>query len=161
MKTTGKDPMYTIAPSEKINISQIVMGLNSGSNDFYRKSKHKSNTFEIENSLSAWHTVSDSDGIARAHFCVYGPDYLTRTCRYTIVSSTKINKEMLVAIKQYLFTRFNIDKIICDVNYDRSDLIKDLISIGGSIEVRKRQHSYVNGVYLHVVEIAMFRGNNE
>ncbi len=153
--------MYNIVPAEKINISQIVVGLNSGNTDFYRKSKHKSNTFEIENSLTAWHTITDSDGVVRAHICVSNPDYLSRVCRYTIVTTQKLNREMLLAVKQYIFNRFNIEKIVCDLIYDRSELIKDFISIGGTIEVRKRQHAYINGSYVHVVEMALFRSSNE
>lgn len=143
---------------EKIHISNIVSLMNRGNHDYVIYDKHKKTMDEIESEMSSWMVITGDDKTIVAFVKVHDVNWLSRTVWYSIVFSIDHNrKKVLRQILLDLFSIYNCNKLVTDIIYDRGDTVKDHIFLGGNIEVRKRQHLYINGKYVHVVEMAVFK----
>jgi hypothetical protein len=144
--------------TEKVHISNIVATLNRSAHDYVLYEKHKRTIDEIEAELSSWLIVTEDSSSPVAFIKIGNIDWISRTLQYTLVYNSNIaHRELLICATEYLFSTYNCAKMFTEIRYDRSEIIKDHIYIGGNIEVRKRQHLYVDGKYIHVVEVAVFQ----
>lgn len=147
-----------IIKAEKIHVSNIVSTINRKDHDYAIYGKHKRTLDEIEAEIHLWRVVTASDGQPLAFVRVHLVNWLSRTVKYSIVFSSDSDKvKILYRVLLDLFETYNCSKLTTDIIYDRSDTIKDHIFLGSNIEVRNRQHLYLNGKYAHVVEMAIFQ----
>jgi RimJ/RimL family protein N-acetyltransferase len=152
--------MYKVNDAEKINVSAIVSILNRKSHDCAIYEKHRATVETIEAQLEMWRCVIDPSSPTSpvAFMRIYDIDTANSKITYNIFHQDK--RVMLDAIEsciRHLFDTYSCNKIVTDIVYDRSEYIKLYISMGGGIEVRKRQHLFLDGKFCHVVEMAIFR----
>jgi len=150
--------MYRLIRADKIHISLIVAAINDNCSDCALYHKHKYTIDGIEDDLGRWYCVSDNSKMPIAFIRIDDINLTNGVLRYTIIASCNdIFKNVLIDVVRSLFKMFSCNKLVTDIMYDRSEAIKQYISLGSSIEVRKRQHLYTDGRYIHVVEVATWR----
>jgi hypothetical protein len=148
--------MLAVSKPDRVNVSSIVSCVNRIAQDCAVYRKHKVSIEEIDSELQMWRVLSEKDGAPSAFLRIDSISWVNRVIRYSIYKNSDYDpRELIRRSAQYLFSTFNCNKITTDIIYDRSELIKHYISIGGKIEVRKRQHLFLDGRYLHVVEVAL------
>jgi hypothetical protein len=150
--------MLRASKAEKIHISNIVVAINRKEHDYVLYDKHKRTMDEIEGELGSWRVILSEDGNPVAFIKVHSINWISRVLKYSIIFSTDADRRMIIRrVLSDLFDTYNCNKLTADIIYDRSEAIKDHIFLGGNIEVRKRQHYYLDGKYVHVVEMSIFQ----
>lgn len=149
--------MLKVVKAERVHVSIMVSSLNRKAHDYALYAKYKFTIDEIDSELDSWVTILN-ESTPHAFMKVHEVNWNNRTVKYTIILCEGVESKLIVKeCIRHLLYKYNCNKLITDIIYDRNDTIKDHISIGGKIEVRKRHHLYMHGKYHNVVEMAIFR----
>ena len=139
---------------EKIHISNLVRLINSVPQSTVGIPNYKVTTNDSIFNIKNWYTINGvSDFIHISEFI-----WQDRQIKIWLVNENLNNtKSILNAFCKYIFNIYSIDKIIIEIKYENLELQKILTALGFCIDIRKRQHAFVNGKLVHTMELSLLR----